>query len=40
MASSFYIIKEGKVAVMLGDTEVRTLGAGASFGETALLQGE
>ncbi|KAL4510050.1 hypothetical protein ABPG72_010243 [Tetrahymena utriculariae] len=39
-ASSFYIIKEGKVSVMLGNKEVRTLSQGESFGETALLQGD
>lgn len=35
-ASSFYIIKEGTVSVLKGNTEVRKLPKGNSFGEQAL----
>ncbi|EGR27973.1 protein kinase domain protein [Ichthyophthirius multifiliis] len=38
-ASSFYIIKVGQVEVFSDNKQIRTLKAGQSFGETALLQG-
>jgi len=33
MASSYYIIKKGKVGIYVGEKEVRTMGPEDSFGE-------
>ena len=38
MASSYYIIKKGKVGIYVGGKEVRTMGPEDSFGEQALYE--
>ena len=37
-ASSYYIIKKGKVAFFKGDTQIREMGPGETFGEQALFE--
>lgn len=36
----FFVVEEGEAAVTVGGSEVATLGAGAFFGELALLDGQ
>jgi cGMP-dependent protein kinase len=38
MASSYYIIKKGQVAIFKGDKELRKMGVGETFGEQALFE--
>ncbi|EGR32862.1 protein kinase domain protein [Ichthyophthirius multifiliis] len=38
MASSYYIIKKGQVAIYTGDKELRKMGIGETFGEQALFE--